>query len=248
MWKKKTTIAALSTLLLAGALPAGTNAAVVTKSVQAFYHDIKIRYNGVVVPTTTEPFIIDGTTYVPLRMVSTLFNKNVGWDGTTYTIDITDIPDSRIAALEAQIANKDSQIKSLEQQLQSARNRISALEDEQDDEDDVEERINDLEDDLNDDYEDYFEDLELAVKLDGDEDEIEAEIRVDLGEYKDEWEALSDSDIEELVEDFVNDIWDEFEDADVDGVIYDTDGRKDLYDFEGDASKEEIFLDGDEIE
>lgn len=247
MWKKKTTIAALSTLLLAGTLPASTDAAIATKNLQAIYNDIKIRYNGVFVQPQVEPFIIDGTTYLPLRAIANMFNKSVDWDGSTYTVIINDLPDTRVATLEAQLANKDAQIKSLEQQLQTARNRISTLENQKKDKDDIEEQIEDLEDDLNDDYAKYFDDIKLTIKLDGDEDEIEVEVRVDLGKYGDEWDDLDEDDIAKFVKKLVKDIWKEFEDADVEGVIYDTDGRDDLYEFEGDASKERIYLDGERI-
>ncbi|UFJ42098.1 copper amine oxidase N-terminal domain-containing protein [Brevibacillus humidisoli] len=237
MWKKST-IVAMSSLLLAGVLPASTNAAVETKNVQAIYHDIKIRHNGVVVPTQIEPFIINGTTYVPLRMMTTLFNKNIAWNGTTYTIDVTDIPDTRIAALEAEIARKNSTIESLEKQLKDAKDRLN----QRDDEDDVQDQIDELEDDLNDDYGDY-EGLEWDIKLDGDEDNIEVEIEIDLGEYQDDWENLSKGDKEELVEDICDDIWNEFEDAEIEGTIYDTDDDDELHEFSGDPDDEDVELD-----
>jgi len=58
----------------------------------AEYADIKIYYdkkefiprnvNG----TYVEPFIIEGTTYVPIRAVSQLFNNRVDWDGNTHSV------------------------------------------------------------------------------------------------------------------------------------------------------------------
>jgi len=37
-----------------------------------------------------EPFLKDGTTYLPIRAIGEAFGKNVSWDGETQTISITD--------------------------------------------------------------------------------------------------------------------------------------------------------------
>lgn len=48
---KKMSMAALPVVLLAGLLPAASSdAAVVTKNLQAHYHDVKVKYNGSMVP------------------------------------------------------------------------------------------------------------------------------------------------------------------------------------------------------
>jgi len=86
--------------------------------------------------------------------------------------------------------------------------------------------------------------LEWNITLDGDEDKIEVEIEIDLDEYQDEFDDLSDSDFERLVEDIVEDIWAEFDDADVTGKIIDSDTGKKKYDFEGDVDEDEIYFDG----
>ncbi len=56
------------------------------------YRDIKIVADGnEITPTDAngnpvEPFIMDGTTYLPVRAVANAFGKEVGWDDTTNTI------------------------------------------------------------------------------------------------------------------------------------------------------------------
>lgn len=239
---KKKLLPILSTLLLLGVgiLPASTNAAVLTKSIQANYHDVKVSYNGTAVTTDIEPFIVNGTTYIPVRMMAGVFNKDITWNGSTYTINVQDRADPRIATLQAEIAQKNSQIQSLQQQLEDAEDS-----DDEDDED-VDELIDDLEDDLNDDYSDY-QDLEWDISISGDEDDIDVEIEIDLDEYEEEYGDLTTSDIEELVESITEDIWYEFDDADVNGVIIDTSEDDELHEFYGDASDEEIELDGEEI-
>lgn len=101
-----------------------------------------------------------------------------------------------------------------------------------------------MEDQLNDDYED-FRGAEWDISLSGDEDEIEVEIALDFDEYEDE---LDDSDFEDLVINVIEDIWDEFDDADVVGEIVDSSNNdKTKYDFEGDARDGDIYFEDDII-
>lgn len=58
------------------------------------YRDIKITFDGVeLVPMNgvevAEPFIIDGTTYLPLRGVASALGLAVDWDGATGTVILT---------------------------------------------------------------------------------------------------------------------------------------------------------------
>ena len=56
------------------------------------YRDIKIVVDGTeIIPTdangnNVEPFIMDGTTYLPVRAVANAFGKEVGWDDTNSTV------------------------------------------------------------------------------------------------------------------------------------------------------------------
>lgn len=81
----------LVTLLLVGSI--GTAAATVgKKTVELSYNNIKVTLDGEAVNLVdangapVEPFIIDGTTYLPIRAVAGAFGLNVGWDGTTRTV------------------------------------------------------------------------------------------------------------------------------------------------------------------
>lgn len=55
------------------------------------FNKIKIKVNGT--DTPTENVLIDGRTYVSLRSLSTIFGKNIEWDGKTSTANITDKAD-----------------------------------------------------------------------------------------------------------------------------------------------------------
>ena len=80
------------TSLVVGAIP--TMAEKVTKSAELLYNNIKVVIDGKQADlkdaqgNTVEPFIIDGTTYLPVRAVSNALNKAVSWDGATQTVYI----------------------------------------------------------------------------------------------------------------------------------------------------------------
>jgi len=79
------------TLLLVGAI--GTAAATVgTKTAALEYSNIKVTLDGSPVNLVdvngnpVEPFIIDGTTYLPVRAVAGAFGLEVDWDAATQTV------------------------------------------------------------------------------------------------------------------------------------------------------------------
>ena len=63
-----------------------------------FYRDIKITLNGKEIDpkdangTTVEPFIIDGTTYLPVRAISGALSLDVVWDDPTSTVKLSKLP------------------------------------------------------------------------------------------------------------------------------------------------------------
>lgn len=82
--------------LLTAAIVAGTTLAVageqIKKTVDVYYNGIKICIDGSYIEpkdangNTVEPFIMDGTTYLPVRAVGNAFGKDVAWDGDTQTV------------------------------------------------------------------------------------------------------------------------------------------------------------------
>lgn len=79
-------------IVVTTALTATAFATVGSRTAELFYNNIKIQLNGKdVVPTdgngnAIEPFIIDGTTYLPVRGVASALGLNVGWDAETSTV------------------------------------------------------------------------------------------------------------------------------------------------------------------
>lgn len=88
----------LVTLILIGSV--GTAMATVgTKAANLEYSNIKVTLDGTPVKLVdvngnpVEPFIISGTTYLPVRAVAGAFGLEVDWDGATQTVLLTH-PDS----------------------------------------------------------------------------------------------------------------------------------------------------------
>ena len=67
-----------------------------TETVEAVYKDIKINLNGEYINlrdtngNIIEPFIIDGTTYLPVRGVCEALGLNVDWEMATGTVLLED--------------------------------------------------------------------------------------------------------------------------------------------------------------
>lgn len=82
--------AAAVTIMSAGAAFAGP----VSQSITAVYNDIRIVVNGQpITPVDTdgkkvEPFVYDGTAYLPVRAVAQALNQQVFWDGSSHSVYI----------------------------------------------------------------------------------------------------------------------------------------------------------------
>jgi hypothetical protein len=181
-----------------------------TKTLQASYRNISIYVNGVAKQAKTangvivEPFIVDGTTYVPLRGISDILGYQISFNPTTYRIDITG---ADVASLAAQVIQKDARIKELETQLA----KYTAI------------SIRDVQDDLEDDYTKIGTvDIENII-LKGDEDDIELQVYVDLTATTDyeAWKAVSDTTKKSTIQNMVDDILDVYGDATITGFVQD---------------------------
>ena len=82
-------------VMIAAALALGTSASSGTVQKTLNYNDIKITLDGEeLIPCDAsgnyvEPFIIDGTTYLPVRGVASAMRLDVGWDQATRTVLLT---------------------------------------------------------------------------------------------------------------------------------------------------------------
>lgn len=85
-------------ILMALLLAVPALAKTASEEVTVSYRDISIKVDGEAVDPTdingkaTEPFLIDGSTYVPVRAISEALGCEVTWDGDTNTVNITTTP------------------------------------------------------------------------------------------------------------------------------------------------------------
>ena len=81
----------LSAAVLAG-MATGVAGDKISKTAELFYNDIKICIDGSYIEpkdangNQVAPFIMDGTTYLPVRAVAGAFGKDVEWDADTQTV------------------------------------------------------------------------------------------------------------------------------------------------------------------
>ncbi len=105
MLNKRKLAGVLATTLTLTSLCSVAFAQNMTKPVNAVYRDIKLEINGTeTMPkdangNIVEPFIIDGTTYLPVRGVADAFGKSVAWDAETSTVSIGDSQDPKYVFL-----------------------------------------------------------------------------------------------------------------------------------------------------
>lgn len=88
----------LATLCLCAGLVGGSALAAgkMYKNITVQYDNIKLVIDGVTITpkdangSTVEPFIYNGTTYLPVRAVGNALGKQVSWDGNTKTVYLGD--------------------------------------------------------------------------------------------------------------------------------------------------------------
>lgn len=87
----------LITALLLSLMVVPGFAATVAKTITV-YTGITLYYDGVEITPTdangkrVEPLLYNGTTYLPVRAVSNLFDEDINWDGATQSVYIGDMP------------------------------------------------------------------------------------------------------------------------------------------------------------
>ncbi|MCL2364975.1 MAG: copper amine oxidase N-terminal domain-containing protein [Defluviitaleaceae bacterium] len=83
----------LTLLVMAGSLT--VFAAVRTETFTVTFRDIRLMVNEVLVTPTNvrgevvEPFMIEGTVYLPIRAVAEALGMEIRWNGATSTVSIT---------------------------------------------------------------------------------------------------------------------------------------------------------------
>lgn len=99
----KSIVKRLTALALCAAVTCGTALAANTvyRTITVAYSGIKLVVDGVEITprdsdgTVVEPFIYNGTTYLPVRAVGNAVGKQVSWDGESKTVYLGEAPGSR---------------------------------------------------------------------------------------------------------------------------------------------------------
>lgn len=217
--RRKLSMVLVLAFLLTIGIESSAYAVTKPKTVQA-YPGVTIYYNGQQLTGASQPYIINDTTYIPIRMLMEAMENNIYWDSMNYRVIVTGA-----TATQAALAEKDAEIAALEKKIKTLEAKIDELEG--DDIEDIQDEVAEYFEDAGD---EYFDDdgIETTLTLSGDEDEISYRIKLDFDDADDydELRDLSDRDIEEFLDDVESKISDEiedthFEDADITGRLSD---------------------------
>lgn len=225
-------------LLLTGVLmftlgAASTGTAYSTTSMQTVQavSGVKILYNGTELTDTSQPYIINNTTYVPLRMLMNHFgDKTTTWDSAGYRVLITDNSNSlkqQLAQKGAELANVKAKLRELLQEIENSGTTDSTSYSNDISTSDIQETLNDAFGDAGD---NYFNDsdIETTVNLSGDENDLAYTIKLDFDNAND-YDNLTDIDQSGL-KDFLDDVESKiahkidntnYQDADITGKLVD---------------------------
>jgi len=88
---KDIALGAIVATLVVGTAPVAF-AKVANMNIPVQYNNIKVVVDGKELSTSKEPFVYDGTTYLPLRAVAEAVGMDVTWDAATKTANFTAKP------------------------------------------------------------------------------------------------------------------------------------------------------------
>lgn len=209
--KKAILITLALLLMLICIVPAGL-ASGNKKMLEAWYMNIRIMNNNreIYPEAGKEPFIVDGTTYAPVRMLAEILNKEVLWDGDNYIVYVNDKLGQSLDYLNMQLIMKDNEIKYLEDRIKSLEKQSSSLSD-----------IDELEKELNYYYGEY-KDIDFDIGLSGSKSRVTVVIEFSLKRDKSAWNKLTTKNITSYLQDICDEILDIFPKADISGYFKDS--------------------------
>ncbi len=191
------------------------------KIVQGTESDARIIYNGKEAVLGLKPVLINGSNYLSVRAVSSLFEKNIYWDSSKNEIVITDKTNPQIEYLSSELALKDKSIQELEAKLKKLEIKTASAE---------RLSIEELQEKINNDFGSYG-GVSYRVILSGNEDEIRTIFEIDLSRDKPSWDSLSAKERYELVEEVAEVIMEEYTSAKIKGYCKDISNSRILFPF-----------------
>lgn len=221
-YKRLCLVLGLSTVIGTGALAAKSG----TETKQATYRNIQVTYNGAAQSLSLEPFLIDGSVYVPLRAFGDIVGVNATWAPASNTVILTG--DSSSSTSAAEIAQLTYQNTLLQRQLEEANAKLSKYEsgssnsgsDTTTGTNITAAQLKDTEDYLNSNFSDY-----LSSKIDFDFDLSQTASRLDLTiSYSTKaenriFDGLAQRNIEKFIEKVCDNVAATHKDIEIQGTI-----------------------------
>lgn len=228
---KKMSARALCLSLAIGTAFSGTAlyAASNTKTLKAVYNNIKVSYDGQLKSMSIEPFLINGSVYVPLRGISEVTGSSVNWaNNTVYITSGNTVPGTS----QLELQNILLENASLKQQLASSKAELEKYKKEYESEDlsssSVSKTLKEIKDRYDDDYHVEW-DFDLREKSSRLELTISYDSRDDGSDFND----ISSSKLEDFIEDICKDIQDNHPRTEIRGTVEDSryDRKKASFEF-----------------
>lgn len=195
----------------------------VYKKIDVLYNNIKIIVNDKTLASDPEPFIYNGTTFVPIRLIGEALGMDVQWDRARNAVVIQGHKGQEAASqyelesLKVQLYYKDLEIQQLRDEIEELKSKKDIAKE--------------LEDYLEDEYSRWNR-MDFYFDVYGDEDEIELTIEIDLDEDGYRWRNTDEDDIEDWLEEIYEYVEDEYGDVDFYGTIVDTADDEILVEFD----------------
>ena len=200
-YKKLCLALGLSGIIGAGAITAQSG----TQNVQATYRNIQVNYNGVNQSMAVEPFLVNGSVYVPLRAVGDIFGASASWQPASNTVVLTG---GSSASSQEEITQLKYQIAALTQELSTANAELAQYKANNSTNNSnnsntntsgsniTKEQLKQTEDYLNSNFSDYFNNITMNYTLSNTSNQINVEISYETRAENTTFDKLSQSKIE----------------------------------------------------
>jgi len=194
-----------------------------TKKIDATFRDIKVYYNNQQKTMEQEPFIYNGSVYLPVRAVSELVDKNVHWDSAKNGVYVTDKGTSSstvVQQLQSEIVSKNFEIAKINAEKSVLESKIKELEGDgkgSGASGDLKNTLRYLEDDFGSEYGIYW---DFVLSQSG--SRINVEVSFDSREDGRRWDKLTKKQQEDFFKNISKEIRYDHRDATINGKIVDS--------------------------
>lgn len=205
----------LGTSVFTGAVASGTD-------IKGKIANMTIFNNGsaMSLPADQKPIIVNNRTYLPVRALGEALGRNIDWNASNpNSVYITGGQDQatfnqmalELSQAKIQIIDKDKKISDLEAKVKELDDKLKKQEE------DKGTSISELENQLDKDYGRY-KGVDLNIDLSGNDSKVKVKVSI-ASKYQTDWDRLTKSEREGLVEDIVYDIQREYKKAKVEGYV-----------------------------